>query len=219
MRGTFLVVLIAAIATLTGCATASKTYTSTGQAGYTINCSGEALSWGACYEKAGELCGTEGYQILARNGSEGAVAGGGEASFFAGTVTHRSLLIQCNHQQPATSGTASALSAVAGDWDGYYVGMQTVAVNIEVNPDGTFMGKDSMGCQLTGRISELNGQNDAFQIAMNSVGRPQCVGELGGKATETSVDAKGYWHHASGEYLYVQVSDGKESFVAELRKQ
>ncbi len=45
---------------LSGCATASKTYTSDGKEGYNITCSGSALNWGMCYEKAGEICAQKG---------------------------------------------------------------------------------------------------------------------------------------------------------------
>ena len=56
--------LILAFATLGGCATASKTYTADGKEGYNIACSGSALNWGMCYEKAGNICGTKGYVVL-----------------------------------------------------------------------------------------------------------------------------------------------------------
>jgi predicted alpha/beta hydrolase len=56
---------------LTGCATASKTFTADGKEGYNINCSGSALNWGMCYEKAGELCGAKGYEVLEKSGDRG----------------------------------------------------------------------------------------------------------------------------------------------------
>ncbi|RMT83099.1 putative Lipoprotein [Pseudomonas savastanoi pv. nerii] len=42
---------------LTGCATASNTYLKNGRQGLSIDCSGEAMSWASCYEKADASCG------------------------------------------------------------------------------------------------------------------------------------------------------------------
>jgi uncharacterized protein YceK len=53
MKNLFLLIFICLI--LGGCATAKKTYTSDGKEGYAITCSGSALNWGMCYEKAGEI--------------------------------------------------------------------------------------------------------------------------------------------------------------------
>ncbi len=47
------ILILSIMVFLGGCATASKTYTSDGKEGYAINCSGSALNWGMCYEKAG----------------------------------------------------------------------------------------------------------------------------------------------------------------------
>lgn len=213
---------LAAIVVIGGCATASKTYMPNGQAGYAINCSGEALSWGACYQKAGDICGADGYQILARNGSTGAVAGGGPGSFFAGTVTHRTLLIACKNSPPvaATASTSSgAIGEVAGDWSGYYIGQKTIAVTIKVLPDGIFSGRDAVGCQLSGRIIAPTTEGQPYALTMTSVGEPQCVGELNGTGVLSNVDAHHYWKAHSGEYFYVTLSAGQMRFGAELRKQ
>lgn len=87
--------LLGAALLLNGCALASKTYTPDGREGYSINCSGTALSWGECLEKAGSLCGARGYDVLERSGDAGSVAGGGEYSMFAGSVITRTMLIAC----------------------------------------------------------------------------------------------------------------------------
>ena len=36
-----------------------------------VDCSGTALNWGRCYEKAGDLCGSTGYDIVAQTGDQG----------------------------------------------------------------------------------------------------------------------------------------------------
>lgn len=60
--------LLAALATLvTGCSTtATPTFTSSGVAGYRINCGGFLGDGdlGSCYQKAGDLCQAHGYRVL-----------------------------------------------------------------------------------------------------------------------------------------------------------
>lgn len=76
---------------LTGCVTASPTYGPDGRRAYTIECDGVQHSIGDCYQKAGQLCGAKGYNILT-----GAVEHGAAASnYFAATSSHRSLVISC----------------------------------------------------------------------------------------------------------------------------
>lgn len=50
-----------------------------------IYCSG-LQSWGPCYEKAGETCGTRGYEVLEKSGDQG----GANPNFIK-----RSIIIQC----------------------------------------------------------------------------------------------------------------------------
>lgn len=80
---------------LNGCAMSSKTYTPDGREGYSIECSGSALSWGRCLEKAGSLCGARGYEVLERSGDEGSVVGAGQYSMYGGSVITRTMLIVC----------------------------------------------------------------------------------------------------------------------------
>lgn len=93
MKGTIIFLFIATI--LSGCATASKTYTADGKEGYNITCSGSALNWGMCYEKAGQLCGTKGYEVLEKSGDQGALLSGNQYGLYAGSVINRSMIIKC----------------------------------------------------------------------------------------------------------------------------
>jgi len=99
-----LLVLIIALVFIGGCATAKQTYTADGQQGHSINCSGSALNWGMCYEKAGELCGENGYEVLEKTGDQGAMATAGQFGLFAGSIINRSMIIKCKKkgevQQP-----------------------------------------------------------------------------------------------------------------------
>lgn len=80
---------------LCGCATSSQTYAPDGSVGYSLNCSGLALTWGACLEKAGNICGTKGYNIISASGDRGAIANINDTNAFAGTTISRSMLISC----------------------------------------------------------------------------------------------------------------------------
>jgi len=71
-----------------------NTYTSDGREGYSINCSGSALNWGMCYEKAGELCGAKGYEVLEKSGDIGAMVTAGQYGLFGGSVINRSMIIK-----------------------------------------------------------------------------------------------------------------------------
>lgn len=57
-----------AVVGLSGCASATKTYTADGREAFSLNCSGTARNWGHCTEKAGEICQTKGYDIIQREG-------------------------------------------------------------------------------------------------------------------------------------------------------
>lgn len=79
-----------------GCASSSKTYTADGREGYSLNCSGTARNWGMCEQKAGELCGSRGYQILSTTGDKGLIATAGSGgNFFATTTISRTMLVAC----------------------------------------------------------------------------------------------------------------------------
>ncbi|MEN6620011.1 MAG: hypothetical protein ABFD50_00455 [Smithella sp.] len=84
---------------LSGCATATKTFTSDGKEGYVINCSGTDLDWGSCYEKSGEICGSKGYVIVEKMGDQDKSGNivGNQSGIYGGqrTITHRNLIIRC----------------------------------------------------------------------------------------------------------------------------
>ncbi|WP_338919389.1 hypothetical protein V0M98_18585 [Pseudomonas silesiensis] len=88
-------ILFSVSISLGGCAMASKTYTSDGRQGFSIDCSGSALSWGKCYEKAGELCGSRGYDVLEKAGDEGSTMTGNQFGLYGGTIMTRNLVIAC----------------------------------------------------------------------------------------------------------------------------
>lgn len=85
----------AIVASVGGCAVAHKTVMPDGRAGISINCSGAAMSWNYCYEKAGDKC-PHGYDIISKDGDGGnAMAGGGQGGFFGSAGNTRSLMVSC----------------------------------------------------------------------------------------------------------------------------
>ncbi|EIY9399793.1 hypothetical protein MNO06_001906 [Escherichia coli] len=80
---------------LSGCATSSKTYAPDGREAYTIDCSGLGGSWGMCLTKAGDLCGSKGYDVLTSAGDKGFIASANPERAFAGNTISRNLLIAC----------------------------------------------------------------------------------------------------------------------------
>lgn len=95
--------LLIALLPLAGCATSTQTYGPSGKAAHSIGCNGGANSWGTCYEKAGSICGSAGYEVIAQNGTVTpfgmangyANAAGGSFSSFGGGLVSRNLLVQC----------------------------------------------------------------------------------------------------------------------------
>jgi hypothetical protein len=85
---------LTAVLALAGCATASPTYLKNGEQGLSIDCSGEAMKWQQCYDKAASSCSTGQYQTLARNGVPVAAD---EQSIIAdpGNYKNRNMVITC----------------------------------------------------------------------------------------------------------------------------
>jgi hypothetical protein len=92
MRIMFYILLTVVL--LGGCATAKKTYTSEGKEGHSINCSGTYLNWGLCFEKAGEICGSKGYEVLEKSSDKGAMVSGNQFGLYGSSVINRTMIIQ-----------------------------------------------------------------------------------------------------------------------------
>jgi hypothetical protein len=83
--------IAAMLVLLAGCTTASNTYGPDGRVAHSIRCDGIALSMGSCFEKAGALCGSAGYDVIGGGNERGAVA----STSFATTTSNRSLIVSC----------------------------------------------------------------------------------------------------------------------------
>jgi hypothetical protein len=82
---------VIALAALTVCVTSKPVYTPDGYQGQAINCPGTAGSWNGCFERAGQIFGPKGYDILSKSDENGFVASGNNAS----TTNNRSMIIKC----------------------------------------------------------------------------------------------------------------------------
>jgi len=87
--------IMVSLSIIFGCATSKETYTADGQKGYSINCSGTALNWGKCYEKAAEICGEKGYIVLDKSEDKGAIVSGNQFGLYGGSVINRTMIIKC----------------------------------------------------------------------------------------------------------------------------
>lgn len=85
----FVAIKVAALAVvsaigLSGCVTAEPIITPSGQQGFTIDCSAYT-NIGQCYKKAGELCGSAGYNVVSKTNKQG--------GFF--TPRNKQMVISC----------------------------------------------------------------------------------------------------------------------------
>ncbi|MEX3776215.1 hypothetical protein [Pseudomonas sp. MYb118] len=86
--------LIALLA-LGGCATTETTYLNNGEQGLAIDCSGEANSWAACYEKADDSCAGTGYRIVGTNGTPAPDEEDKTLGADIGNYKNRSVVVVC----------------------------------------------------------------------------------------------------------------------------
>lgn len=100
MQSYIATVLAGATLLISGCATATSTYTPDGRQGYAIDCSGSALNWGLCFQKAGEQCGSRGYDVVAQTGDQGSIVSANQFGLYGGSVVTRSLVVACKNPTP-----------------------------------------------------------------------------------------------------------------------
>ena len=84
-----------AFAALGGCATASNTYLADGKQGLSIDCSGEAMSWAKCYEKAEASCAGTGYNIIGTDGTPALAEQDKTLGVDVGNFKSRTIVVAC----------------------------------------------------------------------------------------------------------------------------
>jgi len=88
-------ILITFLIVISGCATVKPSYGPDGRPAFTLNCSGTARGWDKCYAAAGELCKSQGYDILDRTSEDSAVIGANSQGGFGAKSNERSMLVAC----------------------------------------------------------------------------------------------------------------------------
>jgi hypothetical protein len=101
--------VFAICALLVGCATSRQTFGPDGRQAFSLNCSGLALSWGACYEKAGAICGARGYDVVSVNGDSGAIVTASPQQAFGSSVITRSMVVSCKGEKKTAPPVAKAI--------------------------------------------------------------------------------------------------------------
>jgi hypothetical protein len=95
----FTVIILLAGLMISSCAMSKKTYLPDGSEGYSISCDGSAVGINVCFEKAGEICGSRGYDILNREGQIVPFGVGSatnnQAFVTYGSFNTKSIMIRC----------------------------------------------------------------------------------------------------------------------------
>jgi hypothetical protein len=79
---------------LAGCATVNETITKDGSEALSIDCSGQALKWQHCYEKAMQSC-PSGYDVVGKKGRADAAPDDRVLGLEPGDYAGRSLTVTC----------------------------------------------------------------------------------------------------------------------------
>jgi len=72
-----------------------------------------STSWGQCYEKAGEICGPAGYDIIQQTGEGGVYGQGGQGGGFVSTTNNRMMMVKCKGQGQAQGQAPAQVQASA----------------------------------------------------------------------------------------------------------
>ena len=103
-------VAAAAAAAISLAACSSKpVYTADGQQGHVVTCTpgwtgglvgavaNASTSWAQCYERAGELCGTAGYDIIQQVGENGVYGQASNNGGFVSSTNNRMMMVKCKN--------------------------------------------------------------------------------------------------------------------------
>jgi len=87
-------VVAALFVALGGCASVNETITKDGSQALSIDCSGQALKWQHCYEKATQSC-PQGYDVVGKKGRADAAPDDRVLGLEPGDYSGRSLVVTC----------------------------------------------------------------------------------------------------------------------------
>jgi hypothetical protein len=118
-----LAAIVAATISLAACSSSKPVYTQTGDVGHVVTCTpawtggvvgaiaSASTSWGECYERAGEICGAAGYDIIDRAGESGMYAQGDRGGGFASSTNNRMMTIKCKNSAAANAAPTQPANA------------------------------------------------------------------------------------------------------------
>ncbi|MDE1167957.1 MAG: hypothetical protein PW845_21890 [Pseudomonas sp.] len=86
---------VLAVLALGGCATASPTVLKNGKQGLDIDCSGQAMSWDSCYQKAQASCDGGDYDIIGTDGTPQPKPSDKTLGADIGNYKSRSVTVMC----------------------------------------------------------------------------------------------------------------------------
>lgn len=78
-----------------GCATVNETTTKDGREALSVDCSGQALKWEHCYEKAAQACAGSGYETVGKKGRSNVDPADRVLGIEPGAFASRSLVVIC----------------------------------------------------------------------------------------------------------------------------
>lgn len=122
------------------------------------------------------------------------------------TLTHKDLSTQ-----------VPSLANLAGTYQGYYWGSNSIAISLTLNSDGSFSFNDGYGCSGNGTLSVIAGYN-LLKVSASSTGNSVCAGSVNGLGFTDTEDLNDLFNNASGTYIYLGASNSTSGFVAELYK-
>ena len=111
-----------------------------------------------------------------------------------------------------------SLSKLAGIYQGYYWGSNSIAISLTLDSNGSFSFNDGYGCSGNGTLSVVSGYN-LLQVSATSTGNSSvCAGSVNGLGFTDNEDLNDLFNNASGTYIYLGASNSTSGFVAELYK-
>ncbi|WP_147411184.1 hypothetical protein [Pseudomonas cavernicola] len=88
-------IVLTTLLTIGGCATVNKTTTKDGGEALSIDCSGQALKWQHCYEKATQVCAGSGYETIGKKGRPDTDPADRLLGVEPGKFANRNLVVIC----------------------------------------------------------------------------------------------------------------------------
>jgi hypothetical protein len=87
--------LLSLLLTLSACTSTTPMTLPDGRKGFLVACTEEVLSWEDCFERAGEICRGQPYDVFVRPGKEGALVAAEPQHLHDIPASNRRMVIAC----------------------------------------------------------------------------------------------------------------------------